>query len=61
MSGYFDPPANQWLIDRAALVIALADGRESASRADYRHERFKEIMAVLEEIAAGKPVGEPKR
>jgi hypothetical protein len=46
---YFSPPANQAQIDRAALIVALVQGRESASRTDYAHPRLKDIVAILEE------------
>lgn len=45
---YFKPPANQKLIDKAALIVALVNGRESATRTDYAHPRIKDIVKLLE-------------
>jgi hypothetical protein len=39
-------------LDRAALIVALVAGRESATRTDYAHPRIKDIVRVLDEAAA---------
>jgi hypothetical protein len=56
---YFSPPPNQAQIDRAALIVALMQGRESASRTDYAHPRLKDIVAILDE--AGRDAGPRRR
>lgn len=45
---YFEPRAQQADIDKAALIVALVDNRESATRTDYAHARIKEIVAILQ-------------
>jgi len=50
---YFKPPANQKLIDKAALIVALVNGRESATRTDYAHPKLKEIVKLLEGESSG--------
>jgi hypothetical protein len=58
---YFKPDARRELIDRAALIVALVDGRESATRTDYAHPKLSAIVEVLkscsEAAAAAKPAG----
>ena len=42
-------------VDEAtALVIALALGRESATRTDYANPRFKEIRRIIEQAGGGR-------
>lgn len=48
---YFGAPANQAMLDQAALIVALVAGRESATRTDYAHPRLKDIVKILEGIA----------
>ncbi len=48
---YFAPPPNQAQTDRAALIVALVQGRDSATRTDYAHPRLKDIVRILEEAA----------
>ncbi len=50
---YFSPAPNKAQLDRAALIVALVQGRESATRTDYAHPRINDIVRVLDE-AAGK-------
>ena len=45
---YFAAPANQRLLDTAALIVALVNGRESATRTDYAHPKLREIVRLLE-------------
>lgn len=48
---YFGAPANKAQTDRAALIVALVQGRESATRTDYAHPKLKEIVRLLDEAA----------
>ncbi len=60
---YFGPPPNQAQIDRAALIVALVQGRESASRTDYAHPRLKDIVRILDEAGreSGSDTGATRR
>jgi hypothetical protein len=55
---YFGASPDKAQTDRAALIVALVQGRESATRTDYAHPRLKDIKRILDE--AGKD-NEPKR
>lgn len=44
-------------LDRAALIVALVQGRESATRTDYAHPRIKDIVAILKDATSGKGAG----
>ena len=46
---------DQHLVRAVALVIALSNGRESASRSDYAHPNFTAIKQILIELLRGKP------
>ena len=48
---YFGVAPDRALLDRAALIVALVQGRESATRTDYAHPRLKDIMRLIEEAA----------
>lgn len=48
---YFGPPPDRVQTDRAALIVALVQGRESATRTDYAHPRLKDIVRILDEAA----------
>lgn len=50
---YFSAPPDKAQTDRAALIVALVQGRESATRTDYAHPRLKDIVAILNEAAQG--------
>lgn len=50
---YFSAPPNKAQLDRAALIVALVQGRESATRTDYAHPKIHEIVRILDQ-AAGK-------
>ena len=50
---YFGVAPDKAQLDRAALIVALVAGRESATRTDYAHPRIKDIVRVLNEAAAG--------
>ncbi len=50
---YFGAPPDKAQTDRAALIVALVQGRESATKTDYAHPRLKEIVALLDEAAKG--------
>ncbi len=43
-------PETKAMNDLAAQIIALADNRDGATRTDYAHPRFKEIVAILEDL-----------
>ncbi len=43
-------PETKAMNDLAAQIIALADNRDSATRTDYAHPRFKEIVAILKDL-----------
>ncbi len=49
---YFGAAPDKAQLDRAALIVALVSGRESATRTDYAHPKIKEIVRVLDEAAA---------
>ena len=51
MQGYFEPAPGRDLVDKAALIVALVQGRESATRTDYAHPKMHEIQRILEEVA----------
>ena len=44
-----DPKVKE-LNDLVAQIIALANKRDSATRTDYAHPRFKDIVKLLEEF-----------
>jgi hypothetical protein len=44
---YFAPDARRELIDRAALIVALVEGRENATRTDYAHPKLSAIVEIL--------------
>ncbi|MGE0628430.1 MAG: hypothetical protein AB7O43_11450 [Hyphomicrobiaceae bacterium] len=46
-------PQQQRFNDLAAQVIALAANRDSATRTDYAHPRFREIVQLLQDVQAG--------
>jgi hypothetical protein len=48
---YFGAAPDRAQTDRAALIVALVQGRESATRTDYAHPRLKDIVRILEEAA----------
>lgn len=48
---YFAAPPDKAQTDRAALIVALVQGRESATRTDYAHPRLKDIVAILNDAA----------
>lgn len=50
---YFGAAPDQAQTDRAALIVALVQGRESATRTDYAHPRIKDIVRILDEAARG--------
>lgn len=52
MENIFEGNARDPMLDRAALIVALVQGRESATRTDYAHARIKDIIAILKEAAA---------
>ena len=56
---YFGAAPDQAQTDRAALIVAMVQGRESATRTDYAHPRLKDIVRVLEE--AGRDGGGARR
>ena len=50
---YFGAAPDKAQLDRAALIVALVQGRESATRTDYAHPRIKDIVRILDEAASG--------
>ncbi len=50
---YFGASPDKAQTDRAALIVALVQGRDSATRTDYAHPRLKDIVAILNEAADG--------
>lgn len=50
---YFEPTALRTDIDKAALIVALVNNRESATRTDYAHARIKDIVAILQKARDG--------
>ena len=50
---YFSPSPNKAQLDRAALIVALVQGRQSATRTDYAHPRIQDIVKLLDEAAGG--------
>ena len=48
---YFGATPDQAQLDRAALIVALVQGRDSATRTDYGHARIKDIVRILDEAA----------
>lgn len=55
MENIFEGSQRDEMLDRAALIVALVQGRESATRTDYMHPRIKDVVAILKEIAAAAP------
>lgn len=51
---YFSPAPERQQLDRAALIVALVQGRDSATRTDYAHPKIKDIVRVLDEAAKGR-------
>lgn len=51
---YFGVPPDKAQTDRAALIVALVQGRESATRTDYAHPRLADIKRILDEAAQDK-------
>ena len=45
---YFGASPDRALIDRAARIVALVQGRETATRTDYAHPRLREIISLIE-------------
>ena len=45
---YFSRRPNQTIIDIAARIVALAQGRDVATRTDYAHPRLGEIVKLIE-------------
>ena len=45
---YFKPRTNQTVIDVAARIVALAQGRDVATRTDYAHPNLGEIVKLIE-------------
>ena len=45
---YFEPTPLRADIDKAALIVALVNNRESATRTDYAHARIKDIVEILQ-------------
>ena len=45
---YFSRRPNQTVIDVAARIVALAQGRDVATRTDYAHPRLGEIVKLIE-------------
>lgn len=52
MSDDFVGTPRDAMLDRAALIVALVQGRESATRTDYAHPRIKDIIALIKEAAS---------
>lgn len=52
MDKYFEPSPDRAMIDRAALIVALVQGRESATRTDYAHPKLGEIVKVLKDAVS---------
>lgn len=50
---YFEPPPLRTDIDKAALIVALVNNRESATRTDYAHARIKDIVEILQKARDG--------
>ena len=48
---YFKPDARRELIDRAAHIVALVEGRDAATRTDYAHPKLSAIVEVLKSCA----------
>ena len=48
---YFGAAPDKAQKDRAALIVALVQGRESATRTDYAHPKLAEIVRILDEAA----------
>ena len=44
---YFAKPPQQRALDTAALIIALVQGREAATRTDYSHPKIEQIAKLL--------------
>lgn len=51
MENIFEDSKRDEMLDRAALIVALVQGRESATRTDYAHPKIKDIVAILKEAA----------
>lgn len=51
MSDQFEGTPRDLMLERAALIVALVQGRESPTRTDYAHPRIKDVIAVLKEAA----------
>lgn len=52
MENIFEGSKRDEMLDRAALIVALVQGRESATRTDYAHPKIKDIVAILKQAAA---------
>lgn len=62
MSDYFQPSPDRAMIDRAALIVAIIAGRESATRTDYAHPKIAQIVEILKEAAVdGGATGKNKK
>ena len=57
---YFEPSPQRGLIEKAALIVALVNNRESAARADFAHPRINDILAVLQQIRSGAGSGDAR-
>ena len=49
---YFGEP-NTYFLDSAALIVALVQNRQSATKTDYAHPQVKTIAQILKQIADG--------
>lgn len=56
---YFGAAPDKAQLDRAALIVAMVQGRESATRTDYAHPAIKDIVRILDE--AGRDGGARRR
>ena len=54
VADYFAPSPNRAQVDRAALIVALVQGRESATRTDYAHPRIQDIVRILDQAAGSR-------
>ena len=48
---YFGASPDRAQIDRAAMIVAMVQGRDSPTRTDYAHPRLKDIVRILDEAA----------
>lgn len=60
MENIFEGSKRDETLDRAALIVALVQGRESPTRTDYAHPRIKDIVAILKEAATEVAKGKAK-